>query len=127
VLELFFLMLPAAGASTRAARITVPLRSPVTVRGTGFHASERVTITVSAKSTHAKTVTANRLGNFRATFRGFPIGYCEAYSVRARGNRGSRALLKVIPECAPQGPPGTLSPSRNVLGDRGPLTIARTR
>jgi hypothetical protein len=106
VLALFLVLLPAAGASTRTARITVPSRSPVAVRGTGFHASERVAVTVSAKTTRRQTVTASRLGNFRATFRSFSIGYCEAYSARASGNRGSRAVLKVIPECAPQGPSG---------------------
>ncbi len=103
-LALFFVLLPTAAASTGAAHITVPSRSPVAVRGTGFRANERVTVTVSAKSTHTTRVTTNRLGNFRATFRGFSLGYCEIYSVRARGSRGSSAVLNVIPECAPQGP-----------------------
>ncbi len=104
MLSLFFALLPTAAASTAAAHVAVPSRSPVVVRGTGFHANERVTVTVSAKSTHTKRVTANRLGNFRVTFLGFSLGYCEIYSVRARGSRGSSAVLNVIPECAPQGP-----------------------
>ncbi len=106
MLALFLAVLPAAAASTIAAHITVPSRSPVAVRGTGFHAGERVAVIVSAKSTHRKTVTANRLGSFRATFPGFSIVYCEAYIVRAKGSRGSSAVFRVIPECAPQGPSG---------------------
>jgi hypothetical protein len=109
VLATFLVLLPAAGASARAAHVTVPSLSPVTVRGVGFRSRERVAITVSAKSTHTKTVTASRLGAFRASFPGFSIGYCEAYTARARGNRGSTAVLKVTPECAPSGP---AAPSR---------------
>jgi hypothetical protein len=104
VLGLFFGLLSTAGATTRAAHLTVPSRSPVAVRGTGFHAGERVTVTVSAKSVRKKAVTATRLGAFRATFRGFSIGYCDPYTVRAKGNRGSSAFVRVIPECAPNGP-----------------------
>ena len=104
VLALFFGLLSAAGATTLTAHMTVPSRSPVAVRGTGFHGGERVSITVSAKSVRKKAVTANRLGTFRATFRGFSIGYCDPYTVRAKGSRGSSAFLRVIPECAPSGP-----------------------
>jgi len=76
--------------------------APVTVSGTGFRANERVSVTVSAKTIHKKVVVASRLGAFRVTFRGMKIGYCQFYSAQAKGNRGSTASLKVIPECAPQ-------------------------
>ena len=102
----FFAVLPTAGASTSAARITVVSRSPVAVQGSGFRASERVTVTVSVKTTHTKIVTASRLGNFRATFWRVSIGNCQFYSARAKGSRGSTASLKVIPECAAPGPLG---------------------
>jgi hypothetical protein len=108
VLTLFLVVLPTAVASSSAVHLTVPSRSPVVVRGTGFHASERVTVTVTvaAKSTHRKVVTAGARGNIRAAFPGFSIGYCESYVVRARGNRGSSGVFKVIPECAPSRPAG---------------------
>jgi hypothetical protein len=98
--SLVFVLLPTAGASTTAAHITITSRSPVVVRGTGFRPSERVTVSVSAKSTYRKIVTASRLGAFRVTFRGMAIGACQFYSAQAKGSRGSTASLKVIPECA---------------------------
>ena len=99
-----FLMLPAASASisSRTAHIAITSRSPVVVSGTGFQPNERVTVNVSAKSTRRKVVTATRLGAFRATFRGFSVGYCQPYSAQAKGDRGSRASMKVIPECPSQ-------------------------
>ena len=100
--SLVFVVLPTASASTssRTAHIEITSRSPVVVRGTGFRLSERVTVSVSAKATYKKVVTASRLGAFRVTFRGMAIGSCEFYSAKARGSRGSTASLKVIPECA---------------------------
>jgi hypothetical protein len=105
VLALVAALLPvAAVASSRTARVTVPSISPVSVHGTNFRSNERVTVTVSAKSTRTKTLTANARGSFWTTFRGLTIGHCDLYTVRARGNRGSSAFLRVIPECAPTGP-----------------------
>jgi hypothetical protein len=99
-----FLMLPTASAATssRTARIEMTSRSPVVVRGTGFWPSERVTVSVSAKATYKKVVTASRLGAFRVMFRGMTIGSCQFYSARAKGSRGSIASFKVIPECPAQ-------------------------
>jgi hypothetical protein len=106
VIALFFVLLPTAAASTSAAHLTVPSLSPVVVRGTGFRANERITLTVSSKSTRTSRLTANRFGKFRATLRGFSIEHCEMYSVRAKGSRGSRVFFRVIPECASPGPSG---------------------
>jgi hypothetical protein len=117
-LALLLVALPSAGASTRAAHLTVPSRSPVIVRGTGFHASERVTVSVWASAARRKVVTAGARGNLRAAFPGFSIGYCEPYVVRATGNRGSRAIAKVIPECAQPGPGDAVEPLNPI--DPGP-------
>lgn len=107
LLALFFGLLPVAGASTsRTAHITVMSRSPVVVRGTGFRSSERVALTVSTTRTYKKTVTATRLGAIRAKFIGVSIGNCQIYSIWAKGNRGSSAVLRVIPECPPPAPSG---------------------
>ena len=100
VLSLLVMLVPAAAAGTsRTAYVTVPSKSPVTVRGTRFLPNEIVRVTVSASSTRIKKVTANARGAFRTTFRGFSIKYCEPYTVRAKGNRGSLATVNVIPDC----------------------------
>jgi hypothetical protein len=107
VLSLVAVLAPAAvGASFRTAHVTVSALSPFTVRGTSFRSNERVRVTVFAKDTRTKTVTATARGGFGTKFSGLTIGYCDPYTVRARGNRGSSAFLKVLPECAPSGPSG---------------------
>ena len=107
-LALFAVLLPvAAVASNSTAHVGFASISPVSLRGTGFVPRERVAVTVAAKITRKKTVTANLRGAFRATFTGFSIARCQAYAVRAKGNRGSTASAKVIPECAPPAVPGT--------------------
>jgi hypothetical protein len=108
VLTLFAALLPVgAVASSNTARIGFASVSPVTVRGTGFKSGERVAVTVSSKVTKKKTVTASSRGGFKARFSGFSIARCQAYAVRAKGNRGSTAFAKVIPECAPPAVPST--------------------
>jgi len=91
-----------AGASQLRARVSVvQTASAFAVQGASFKSRERVTVTVTAESTRTKTVKANLRGAFTATFAGFTVPRCEGYSVRAKGNRGSVATLKVIPECPP--------------------------
>jgi hypothetical protein len=106
VFALFLVLVAAAAGATFKAQLTVPSRSPVVVQGTGFRPSERVTVTFTAKSTHRKTVTASVRGKIRVAFPGLSIGYCDAFEARARGNRGSTAFIRVIPECAAPGPSG---------------------
>jgi hypothetical protein len=105
---------PAAGMTanaTRTAHVTVTSPSPFTVRGAGFLPGERVTVTVAAKATRTRSVTASTRGNFHLTFWSLSIGTCDAYAVRAKGSRGSTAFVKVLPECAAPLPPGP--PARN--------------
>jgi hypothetical protein len=97
----------AAVASSNTARIGFTSVSPVSVRATGFKSGERVALTISAKVNRKKTVIASLRGGFRATFTGFSIARCQAYAVIAKGNRGSTAAAKVIPECAPPPPKPT--------------------
>ncbi len=92
-----------AAASTRRAQVVLLNSSPVTVRGTGFHRGERVVVTVAASSMRTKKVATTR-GAFRIVFQGFKFSYCEGYTIQAKGNRGSNAFVKVIPECPAQGP-----------------------
>jgi hypothetical protein len=88
-----------AGAATTRARVAVTSTAPVTIAGSGFQSRERVTVTLMTKDLHRKVVSAGVKGGFTARFPGATVGYCESYFVRAKGNRGSLAILKVIPEC----------------------------
>jgi hypothetical protein len=95
-----------AAAGTTRARVAVTSTDPMTVVGSGFRSRERVTVTLMTTGLQRKVVTAGAKGAFTATFAGATIGYCESYFVRAKGNRGSLAILKVIPECPSLGPSG---------------------
>ena len=103
-LMLFAVIASTAVAATSKAQVAVLSTSPVAVRGTSFHARERVTVTVMAQDMGRKVVTANANGAFSVKFAGVSIKYCEAYFIRAKGARGSLAVLKVIPECPAQEP-----------------------
>jgi hypothetical protein len=108
----------AAEASRSTAHVTVTTLSPFTVHGTGFRSRERVRVTVAARTTQWKRVTATRRGRFTTTFTRVTLGHCEMYTVRATGSRGSTAILRVIPECAPteqSGEPDLLLPRDSVL------------
>src|SRR4051812_25170171 len=108
VVALFSMVLPvAAAAPARRAHVTLGGVAPVSVDGSAFRARERVTLTVIARTVRTKDVTASAAGRFRTTFRRFSIGRCDAYMIRATGNRGSVAVLRVTPECAPLAPPVT--------------------
>jgi hypothetical protein len=96
----------AAVAATTRASVVVISRAPVSVQGSGFRSRELVTVTFMATDDRRKTVTASRKGGFLAKFAGTTIDRCESYVVRAKGNRGSLAVVKVMPECAPAGPAG---------------------
>jgi hypothetical protein len=102
VLTLFAAIASTAGATTTKAHVAVLQTAPVTVQGTSFHASERVTVTVATQVASRKVVRASRKGAFIVRFPGVTIKYCEAYFIRAKGNRGSLAILKVTPECPAQ-------------------------
>jgi hypothetical protein len=81
---------------------------PLAVAGTGFAPGEsvRVVATVGEKQ-GVRIRTATTAGRFGAAFRGFVVDPCTTFVVRARGTRGSRAVLvaKSLAECPePVGP-----------------------
>jgi hypothetical protein len=92
-----------ADASVRA-RLTVADTTPFTVRGSSFKPAERVALVVVVKSRWQRTVVASSTGSFVARFTGPTVKPCSAYSVRARGNRGSLAVIKIVPVCPPPQP-----------------------
>jgi len=78
--------------------VTVTRVVPLTVKGSGFVAGERVKVAVREPAVYRKTVTAGRLGGFTATFR-VALGKCVRIRVVATGNKGSRATAYVPPSC----------------------------
>jgi len=95
-LLLFSLTAGAANAklhpSLRVVRLTPP-----TFRGSGFHAHERVTVSLRLRPVTTVRVRADASGRFRARLAAVPK--CGAWTVRAVGSRGSRAVYH-HPACA---------------------------
>jgi hypothetical protein len=101
---------PASGAVATAADGKAKLRlldaAPVTVRGIGFAAGERVSVSVRGLGGMTrKSVTAGPRGGWTATFRNRAYQPCGGLIVSALGNRGSRAGLKLPPALCPPPPP----------------------
>jgi hypothetical protein len=90
---------PAAPGSTRAS-LKLTSTTPLVVVGTGFGAREPVLLTYTAADLTRRVlgVRATRIGGFRARFELRPER-CAAFTVRAAGTRGSRAVLQVEPAC----------------------------
>jgi len=95
-LLLFPLASGVAGArlhpSLHALRLTPP-----TFRGTGFHPRERVNVSLGIRHETTIQVRADASGRFRVKFAAVPR--CDAWTVRAVGSRGSRAIYR-HPACA---------------------------
>jgi len=105
--------LSAHAATRQTARVTVTDVAPFTVHGSRFLSHERVTVVVTIKDRHVHVVTSSSAGTFTTRFTSVSLGHCTGYAVQARGNRGSAAFLKVMPECAPLQPvePAALMPT----------------
>jgi hypothetical protein len=112
MLAVLALAVPTSGAtaSSQTAAPKPKLRvydgSPVRVTGVGFHARERVKLTLSADGVWHKVVRTTKAGSFGAVFPDAKLDRCTGYSVLARGASGARAMaaLKVMPlGCAPAG------------------------
>jgi hypothetical protein len=103
-LAAFAAVLVLAGVGSAAVTCTPTLqmtsRTPLTVQGLNFKAREHVTVTVAAKSTKQKGAVATPAGTFRIAFDDVSVGRCGEFVIRARGARGSTALLKLpLPAC----------------------------
>lgn len=88
-----------AAATSAPPRLAVTVRTPTLVlRGSGFHARERVTLTAGSTVAHIR---ATRLGSFTIDT-GIALSRCTGAIVRAVGTAGSVALLKLPqPACMP--------------------------
>ena len=103
------LAVPAAGApSPRRASLKLESLAPLAVVGKHFGTREPVLITYSGPDQAKRVVgvRAKRNGHFSASF-DVHLERCAAFTVRAAGLRGSRAVLQVEPACEGKrkGPP----------------------
>ena len=57
-------------------------------------------VVAKVRGRHVKAVRATATGTFRVRFVGVSVPACTGYVVRATGNKGSRAYLRHVPECA---------------------------
>ena len=100
--------LPAWAAGT-SARVAVMDTTPLVVRGSAFQAGEHVAVRVSgAKRVWRKAVVAGPTGVFVARF-ATSAPPCDALTIAAVGDRGSRVVRKSPPpmcgaDPAPLGP-----------------------
>ena len=100
VILALFLAAPAA-AQIGHAKVWIASEQPLKIRGSGFAASDRVTVTVQrGRSTFRKTVAATSTGAFRAVWlRGLPT-VCASTTVLAVGESGRRAAYAIrVTEC----------------------------
>jgi hypothetical protein len=101
------LALPAAAASPRRAALELESLAPLVIRGKHFGAREAIILTYAGTGTkrRATGIRSTRRGSFRHVF-DVRLGPCAAFTVRAAGFRGSRAVLQVDPGCKKrEGPP----------------------
>jgi hypothetical protein len=85
-------------------RLALIMVAPLTVRGSGFKARERITVTAGAgKGVPAGTLRlrATARGAFLASFESVPVVRCHPLVISAFGARGSRATRQVQhgPDC----------------------------
>jgi hypothetical protein len=105
VMMMLVLAIPAQGASTpRRASLKLSSVAPLTIGGKQFGAREPVIVTYVAadQTTRRVGVRAKRDGSFEASF-DLQLDRCAAFTVRAAGARGSRAVLQVDPACKQKG------------------------
>ena len=103
------LTVPAAGApSPRRASLQLVSLAPLVVGGKHFGAREPVLVNYFGGGQVRRVVglRAKRNGDFSASF-DLRLDRCAAFTVRAAGLRGSRAVLQVEPACERKrkGPP----------------------
>ena len=82
-----------------AAKVRMLDPAPLTLKGVGFAASERVRLTVSiGERTLVRKLLARRTGTFLVTFPATAYDRCSGeLSVAAVGSRGSRASWTLVP------------------------------
>jgi hypothetical protein len=94
----------ASAAGAAQPRLRLVDRQPLVVRGDGFRPGEQITLVAATGLGPRMIRTTSRNGSFRATFRLADQPCAAAFAVRARGDRGSVAILRMA-ESRPCVPP----------------------
>jgi hypothetical protein len=96
------LLVPVSSIGMTAPRLSVADASPLTVKGAGFAARERVRVSASLPGATAHWARTSATGSFTVQFTAMTVDSCTAYIVRASGLRGDSATLRVRPPECPQ-------------------------
>lgn len=93
----------AAPAAATKATVKIVKLSPLTIRGSGFKPTERVTVTLSAGAKGTARGTATAAGVVTISLRKTKVTACTAYTLRAVGTAGTKVIFKqtVKPSCKP--------------------------
>ena len=81
------------------ALVDVSTMKPFVVKGSHFKRGEKVRVVTILRGQHVRVVTATRKGTFSARFLRLKATFCSGYTVRALGNKGSRASTQRISDC----------------------------
>ena len=106
------LALPAVAAPPKRAALRLDSLAPLVVSGKHFGKREPVILTYLASdlTRRVRAVRSTRAGSFRRAF-DVRVGRCDAFTVRAIGLHGSRAVLQVDPKCKKSGGPANRASS----------------
>jgi hypothetical protein len=93
----------AAPAAATKATVKIVKLSPLTIRGSGFKPTERVTVTLSAGAAGTARGTATAAGIVTVSLPKAKVTACTAYTLRAVGSAGTRVTFKrtVATSCKP--------------------------
>jgi hypothetical protein len=99
IAALLLAIVPASAQAIRHGHVRLTGISPAVVRGSGFYARERVTVTIRSTSTvMQKRVRSTTGGAFTVRFgRSAPAPGCAGLAISAVGARGDRADWKTPP------------------------------
>jgi hypothetical protein len=90
---------PATAAPTSAS-VRVASTKPVTIRGGGFSAYERVRVTVTTETRMTKRIRTRASGTFTVAFTGLRYDRCTSgLTIAARGTRHSAILKIPLAQC----------------------------
>jgi len=90
---------PKGQSAVARARIIAAAGNPIRVRGFGFKARERVRVWIAGNPGTTKRVTASARGRFAVNLT--TGSSCPNVTVKAAGNRGSRASYRLSPTICP--------------------------
>lgn len=140
---LVFPLAAGAASATLHPSLRMVRMTPPTFRGTGFHARERVTVSLNILRAPRVHVRADAQGRFRVRLSAVPA--CGAWKARAVGSQGSRAVYRhracpteasgvegivmrgpITPVCTPESPCDAPAPGVTVQALQSGSVVATT-